>query len=251
MTALSYQLYSSRLFPPLEDTLKMLAEIGYAHVEGYGALLANSEEVDALDRGLKASGLTMPSCHVGLDMCENDPRAVADIAARFGVQTIVVPYIQPNERPTHAEGWRAYGMRLAAVAQELSASGLNLGYHNHDFEFLPLANGVLPIDLILESAPTVLLEYDVAWAVRADADPMVPISKYGSRIAIAHLKDIAPKGEAQDEDGWADVGHGTMDWPSLFQSLRAAGTRHFVMEHDNPSDHRRFAQRAFDATQAF
>ncbi|WP_299743767.1 sugar phosphate isomerase/epimerase [uncultured Tateyamaria sp.] len=251
MTALSYQLYSSRLFPPLEDTLKMLAEIGYAHVEGYSALLADSAGVDALESGLQAHGLTMPSCHVGLDMCEKDPGAVAQLASRFGIETIVIPYIQPDDRPATADGWRAYGQRLAAVAQELSKSGLKLAYHNHDFEFVPLADGALPMDLILESAPTVLFEYDVAWAVRAGADPMIPVAKYGSRIAIAHLKDIAPEGDAQDEDGWADVGHGIMDWSSLFQSLRAAGTRHFVMEHDNPSDHRRFAQRAFDATQTF
>ena len=87
--------------------------------------------------------------------------------------------------------------------------------------------------------------------MRAGADPIAPITTYGSRIAIAHLQDTAATGEADDEDGWADVGHGTMDWPTLFQALKAAGTRHFVMEHDNPSDHRRFAQRAFDATSTF
>ncbi|WP_299550405.1 sugar phosphate isomerase/epimerase [uncultured Tateyamaria sp.] len=251
MTALSYQLYSSRLFPPLEDTLKMLAEIGYSHVEGYSALLADSVGVDALERGLKDNGLTMPSCHVGLDMFESDSAAVAQLAARFGVETIVIPYIQPDDRPTSADGWRAYGKRLAAVAEELSKFGLKLAYHNHDFEFVPLVEGAMPMDLILDSAADVMFEYDVAWAVRAGADPMAPIAKYGSRIAIAHLKDIAPTGEAKDEDGWADVGHGTMEWPSLFQSLRTAGTRYFVTEHDNPSDHRRFAQRAFDATQTF
>lgn len=37
MTAFSYQLYSSRNFPPLAATLTMLADLGYAEVEGYGA----------------------------------------------------------------------------------------------------------------------------------------------------------------------------------------------------------------------
>ncbi|GGX65578.1 xylose isomerase [Tateyamaria omphalii] len=251
MTALSYQLYSSRLFPPLDNTLKMLAEIGYAHVEGYRALLADSADVDALDRGLKENGLTMPSCHIGLEMCEDDPAEVAQLAARFGIETAIVPYIMPADRPTTADAWRSYGARLEGAALAISRYDLKLAYHNHDFEFVPLEDGTLPIDLILESAPGLLFEYDVAWAVRAGADPMEPIAKHGPRIAIAHLKDIAPAGEAEDEDGWADVGHGTMDWPSLFQSLKAAGTRQFVMEHDNPSDHRRFAQRAFDAAQKF
>lgn len=251
MTALSYQLYSSRQFPPLGETLKMLAEIGYAHVEGYRALLADRASVDALERGLKDNGLTMPSCHIGLEMCEDDPTQVAQLAERFGIETAIVPYIMLEDRPTTAEGWRAYAARLEAAAQVIAKHGLKLAYHNHDFEFAPLADGTMPMDLILDAAPGVLFEYDVAWAVRAGADPMAPIAQHGSRIAIAHLKDIAAAGEAEEEDGWADVGHGTMEWPSLFQSLRAAGTRQFVMEHDNPSDHRRFAQRAFDATQKF
>ena len=38
MTDLSYQLYSSRNFPPLADTLSMLSDLGYSQVEGYGGL---------------------------------------------------------------------------------------------------------------------------------------------------------------------------------------------------------------------
>ena len=34
MTDFSYQLYSSRNFPPLADTLRMVAEVGYTQVEG-------------------------------------------------------------------------------------------------------------------------------------------------------------------------------------------------------------------------
>jgi hypothetical protein len=38
MTDYSYQLYSSRNFGPLPETLRMLAELGYKQVEGYDAL---------------------------------------------------------------------------------------------------------------------------------------------------------------------------------------------------------------------
>ncbi|MEX0370742.1 MAG: sugar phosphate isomerase/epimerase family protein [Tateyamaria sp.] len=246
MTALSYQLYSSRMFPPLEDTLRMLADIGYAHVEGYSALLDDADGVAALERGLGDTGLTMPSCHVGLEKCERDPDAVVAVAKRFGIETIVIPYIMPDDRPTDANGWTGFGARLAAVTAALAPAGLALAYHNHDFEFVATSDGSLPIDLILAEAPGVQFEYDVAWAVRAGADPFAPIETYGSRIALAHLKDIAPEGEATDEDGWADVGHGTMDWSALFAALKSAGTTQFIAEHDKPSDHRRFAQRAFD-----
>ncbi|MEL6463756.1 MAG: sugar phosphate isomerase/epimerase [Pseudomonadota bacterium] len=251
MIALSYQLYSSRLFPPLTDTLRMLADIGYRHVEGYGALVGDASAMDALEHGLSETGLTMPTCHVGLDMCETRAETVVEIARRFGIETIVIPFIMPEDRPTDATGWQGYGARLQKVADTLAQADLALSYHNHDFEFRPLGDGRLPMDLILDAAPSVAFEYDVAWAVRAEADPMAPINTHGARIAIAHLKDIATAGDALDEDGWADVGHGTMDWQRLFDALKQAGTRYFVTEHDKPSDHQRFARRAFEAVQNF
>ena len=36
-----------------------------------------------------------------------------------------------------------------------------------------------------------------------------------------HVKDIAPAGEAADEDGWADLGAGTVDWAGLIGALKA------------------------------
>ncbi|WP_415402213.1 sugar phosphate isomerase/epimerase family protein [Tateyamaria sp. SN3-11] len=251
MTAFSYQLYSSRMFPPLGDTLKMLADLGYAQVEGYGALLNDPDAIDALDSGLASTGLTMPTCHVALDMCRNDPDRVITIAKRLGMKTAIVPFIMPDDRPTDAAGWAAYGAGLAEVAKPLAEAGLGLGYHNHDFEYRALPDGTIPMDVILDNAAGVDFEFDVAWAVRADVDPMTTIARYGSRILCAHLKDIAPAGVNTDEDGWADVGHGTMDWPALFAALKAAGTTYFIMEHDNPSDHHRFASRALAAAKSF
>ncbi len=59
------------------------------------------------------------------------------------------------------------------------------------------------------------------------------------------MKDIARKGEGLDEDGWADVGHGVMDWARLMAALRQTRALTFVMEHDNPNDLKRFATRSF------
>ncbi len=48
MTHYSYQLYSSRNFGPMSDTLAMIANLGYSRVEGYGALYANLKNLDGL-----------------------------------------------------------------------------------------------------------------------------------------------------------------------------------------------------------
>ena len=57
--------------------------------------------------------------------------------------------------------------------------------------------------------------------IRGGADPLQWIAHLRSdRITAVHVKDIAPAGENADEDGWADVGHGTVDWKALMAALK-------------------------------
>lgn len=244
MTAFSYQLYSSRNFPPLEGTLKMLAESGYAEVEGVGSLFADLGSLPALRDTLDQNGLCMPTTHAGLDMLQSDPERIIAAAKILGIQDVYMPYLAEENRPADAKGWVEFGRTLSEAAKPLTDAGLLVGWHNHDFEFSDLGDDEFPIDLLLSASDAIHFEFDVAWAVRAGVDPAVWIERYGTRISAAHLKDIAPPGECADEDGWADLGHGIVDWGALLPALIAGGTRHLVMEHDNPSDHQRFARRS-------
>ncbi|MGA1137307.1 MAG: hypothetical protein ACO30K_13910 [bacterium] len=54
-----------------------------------------------------------------------------------------------------------------------------------------------------------------------------------------------------DEDGWADVGHGVIDWPSLYGQLQKTPATWYVMEHDKPNDVARFARRSLATVQTF
>jgi sugar phosphate isomerase/epimerase len=150
----------------------------------------------------------------------------------------------PDDRPTDGPGWRAFGARLEAAARPFKAAGLGFGWHNHDFEFVATPDGSIPQAEIMAGGRSLEWEIDVAWVIRGGADPVQWIRRYGPRITAAHVKDIAPAGTNTDEDGWADVGHGTVPWASIMAALRAVGCKHFVMEHDNPSDHARFAKRS-------
>ncbi len=61
-------------------TLKMLGELGYNQVEGYGALYANLDQLDKLKADLAANGLTMPTGHFGFDMVRDQSARVLEIA---------------------------------------------------------------------------------------------------------------------------------------------------------------------------
>jgi sugar phosphate isomerase/epimerase len=249
MTDFSYQLYSSRNFPPLTETLKMLKRLGYTSVEGYGALYADAAKVDELKANLGASGLTMPTGHFSLDMLENDPARALDIAKALGVETIYVPYLAADQRPDSGAGYLAFGRRLQEASKPYRDAGLGFGWHNHAFEFEKLADGAIPQVAIFEGGPDLEWEADIAWVIKGGGDPFEWVKTFGNRLTAVHLKDIAPAGENADEDGWADLGQGTVDWKGLMAALKNTGVKYFVVEHDNPSDHARFAERSIAVAQ--
>lgn len=251
MIAFSYQLYSSRNFPPLAQTLTMLADLGYAEVEGYGALFGDPALVGELKAHLHASGLTMPTGHFGLRMLESDVDTVLKVARDVGMQRLYCPYLAEEDRPDSGAGYEALGRRLAEAAKPYRDAGLGFGWHNHDFELRQTTDGALPLDAIFTGGPELEWEADIAWVVVGGADPLAVIDTHGDRISAVHIKDIAPRDEALDEDGWADVGHGTVDWVGLMARLRQTPCRHFIMEHDNPNDAARFARRSIEAARSF
>lgn len=225
----------------------MLADLGYDAVEGYSALYADDAQVAALTSALGNSGLAMPTGHFGLAQIESEPDKVLAIARALGIGRIYCPYLMPDDRPTDAAGWRAFGARLQAAGRPIKAAGLGFGWHNHDFELCPLPDGQVPQDLIFDGGPDLEWEIDVAWVVRGGADPAAWIARYAPRITAAHLKDIAPGGQNAGEDGWADLGTGTVPWTALMAQLRQTPCDVFIVEHDNPSDHARFARRSLQA----
>ncbi len=244
----SYQLYSSRNFPPIDDVLGRLAKIGYKQVEGFGGLYADAAGLAA---SLKKHGLSMPTGHFGLAQLK-DTDAALKTAETLGMKVLYCPAIPKEERSQGEAKWVELGETLAQLGETFRKRGFGFGWHNHDFEFKPTDSGKLPMDIILDTAPNNDWEMDVAWVVKGGHDPMEWIKKHGARINAVHVKDIAPAGEATNEDGWADVGHGTLDWQALQTAVKAqTNARYWVMEHDNPSDDARFAQRSFASVSAW
>jgi sugar phosphate isomerase/epimerase len=236
---IGFQLFSARNFP-LADVLKKVAALGYTHVEGYGSLYTDPV---ALKAQLDANGLTMPTAHVGLSDLEDSAKSLK-LADTLGIKVIVCPWLAPDQRPTSADGWKRFGEKLQKIGKPYQDAGLTFGYHNHDFEFATY-DGRYAMDILLEAAPAVNVEADVAWIVRGKADPAPWLEKNGERIVAIHVKDIAPAGENANEDGWADAGQGVVPWKTLWPIARTkTKARYFIAEHDNPSDIDRFASRS-------
>jgi sugar phosphate isomerase/epimerase len=242
---LSIQLYTLRELGDFDRILEAVAHAGFRHVEMIGSHLGDPARTL---RRLETHGLRASSSHVGLAQLRETPEAIMEAADMLGIDELYMPAVPPEDRDMDAAGWRALGAELADIAEDFQIQGLHLGYHNHNWELTPKEGETTALELIFEAAGDSPLTWqaDVAWLVRGGAEPEAWLSRYAERLRSAHVKDIAPDGENQDQDGWADVGLGTLDWPKLWEACRTAGAGWMVVEHDKPADPAGCARRSYD-----
>lgn len=243
--AISIQVYSLRALGPLDAILDVVAQAGYRHVELVGAHLDHPAATRA---SLDARGLAPSSSHVSMAALREKHDAIVAACRTIGIDQLFMPSVPHEERASAAPYWRALGTELAGMAERFARDGINLGYHNHAFELAPKEDARTALDLIFEAAGASPLtwEADIAWLVRGGAEPKALLQRYRHRLVAAHVKDIAPMGQNLDQDGWADVGAGVLDWRELWHACRAAGARWMVVEHDKPADPARTVRASYD-----
>lgn len=239
---ISFQLYSARNFPPLEAQLEALAAIGFDAVEPYRGNFG--DDPAGFRRKLDAVGLSCPTAHLPVEMLEADRKAFIGTAQALGLETAILPYLVEEKRPKDAAGWKAFAAKRSEDAAALAEAGLKLAWHTHAFEYEKLADGSRPVDALI-SAPGIHYEPDIGWIVRAGCDAMAELTKFPGKIAAFHIKDTAAAGVTKD-DGWTDVGAGTIDWKGLWPAIAGSGCDLLVLENDNPSDWRGFAAHSYD-----
>lgn len=240
---ISYQLYSSRNFPPLPDQFPLLKAMGYDAVEPW--LPAYEADPALFRRQLDDAGLACLGFHMPLVGLINEPEKYFDIAETLGSDLLIPPYVKPEDRGDTVDYWKSLGDALAEGAHKASGRRLRVAWHNHDFEYARLEDGSRPIDHILGRDRIVKFEIDCGWITRAGGDAARELEKFASQIVAVQVKDVAPAG-TEAEDGWAATGDGVIDWPGLLPFIHATRADHVVVEHDNPADWQRVAQRSID-----
>ncbi|SLN26445.1 Inosose dehydratase [Aquimixticola soesokkakensis] len=236
----SFQLSSSRNFPPLETQLETLAKIGFTNVEPHCDSYAHPAQMRRL---LDRFGLSCASGHFNVATLLDRPLACLRIAETLGIKTLVAGDMLPQDRPLHEDDWRQLADRLGALNALLAGKGFRLAWHNHDVELAPLPSGLTPLDILLESG--VDWEADVGWIARAGGDPLATLQKHAPHLTLMHLKDVAPATASLTEAGWADPGAGVLDLVALWACAAQRGVTAMIAEHNAPGDYVRFAQTAF------
>ncbi len=224
------QLYTVRdlLRSDFEGTLRTVALLGYSEVEFAGVLGPTVRRTHDLLRHL---GLTAPSIHADYASLLTNSGKVFETAIALGARYVVCPWLDELQRRS-IDDLNRVCENLNHIGELAARSGLTLAYHNHDFEFSDLADGVRPIDLLLSRTDErfVKFELDVYWAKKGKVDPAHLLRTHPSRFRLVHLKDMAPDGS------FTEIGNGTIDFSQIVDVSLQAGVRHFFVEQDFSPD---------------
>lgn len=230
---IAVQMYTLRNAGSLDQQLKIVHDAGVRAVETVGTQNVSAQ---ALKQLLDRYAIKAVSSHVPLTELRNNLDGVVAFNRAIGNTTLVVPYLDQKDRPADAAGWTALGQDLGRIARQLRGKGMQLAYHNHDFELADF-EGRTGLELLFAAAgPELQTELDLAWVARAGLDPAAMLGKFSGRLFAVHAKDNAPKGQAEDEGGFAAVGQGVLDWNAILPAAAAANVKWYIVEHDQPRD---------------
>ena len=205
---LALQLYTVRdmLDHDFEGTVRRVADIGYAGVEPYGGMTSKLNEAAELFTELQ---LEVFNSHIPFPDDANKD-AVLAIAQAFGLKRVVIAFLPPAEFET-IDAIQRSCESLNRASQFAQANGLQLGYHNHWWEFKEL-NGKSTLDLMLsELDDEVFFEIDTYWVQVGGIDAAEVLSAVGARAPLVHLKD----GSLDKDDAQVAVGSGKMAMPEV------------------------------------
>ncbi len=234
------QLYTLRdlMAQSVADTLKLVAGVGYTQVEFAGYYDKSATELKKI---MDSEGLSSPSCHVPLDVMQKDLDKVIEQALVVGHKYLVLPYLMDTDRKT-IDQYKALAAFLNKAGEKIQAAGMQLAYHNHDFEFIKLSNQV-PYDILLNETDAKLLqmELDLYWVVKAGHSPLELFARQPGRFPLWHVKDMDKAG------AFADVGKGVIDFQPIFAKAKAAGLRHAFVERDQTDNRVETIRQGFSA----
>ena len=189
---------------------------------------------------LQESGLDVISLHADLGSLEREAEAVAEEAKSFGTDKVVITGMYRFDY-SDEEIVRDLAKRLNKAGEDLKAQGVELLYHNHNVELLPLKSGRRAYNVLLEETDpnTVNFEFDSYWFTDGGADAKLWMKKLGTRMKLWHVTDRGSRqaGPAVTPILKADsmeLGTGNMDLDGLREIAVENGIEAVVLEsHKN------------------
>lgn len=225
-----------------KGTLEKVSKIGFNSVEAagyspdgkfYGFTPKDFQKI------LKDQGMIIPSSHYRLGEELNQGKEVSgsimhgwdkavEDGASLGLKYMVCAYLSESERG-NLDHYKLVADKLNKAGEICKKSGIQLCYHNHNFEF-ESQGGILPYDILLNQTDKnlVKMEMDIFWVTKAGHDPIELMKAHPHRFVLWHVKDM----ERTEEKMFTEVGNGSIDFPKIFDEAGESGMKYFFVEQD-------------------
>jgi sugar phosphate isomerase/epimerase len=243
---LGLQLFTMRaaMRADVEGTLKRIAGIGYEEVETYGfdpeAIGYYGLPAQSFAQRLRDNNLTTSSGHYdlnrfmssGLDDLRRYVDRCIEGARALGQAYITWPLLDADSRTI--EKFKVAAERLNVAGAQVQKAGLQLAYHNHDFEFVE-QNGQIGYDIIVgETDPALVkLQMDLYWIAHGSKLTANQwFRRQPGRFVMWHVKDMHKVSR-----DYTELGNGSIDFTRIWPDAELAGLKHFFVEQGGNFTH--------------
>jgi sugar phosphate isomerase/epimerase len=239
-------------------TLDKVAAIGYKQVE---LSPLSKTPLSDMKKALTESGLKSPSGHFLLpDLLAHLPEKI-DAAKELGQEYMIVttPWVADISRfqskaanqmemframlnGLTLDDWKWNAEQFNKIGEQVKKAGLQLGYHNHNFEFRKIGDTTGYDEFLRLTDPElVALELDCGWMTVAGLDPVTYLTKYPKRYRLLHIKDFK-KGftptttllsDAPGTPVPTELGRGAIDYAKILPAARNS-IRGLFVEQEPP-----------------
>lgn len=217
-------------------TLKKVRAAGYQEIE---LINLNSIPTETLKSDIQQAGLTAVSGHIALPKSDEEWDQMLGIAQTLGLKYAIIPFAVYKT----ADEWKGLAAKLNKLGRASKDKGIQLGYHNHIFEFRPQGSTTGYKILLDNTDPDLLkMEMDIFWATYAHQDPLAWFRQYPGRFPLLHIKGLKKDLPPEDQNPYefprgkfipfTEVGQGRIDWRPIFAHVKEAGTKHIFVEQD-------------------
>lgn len=209
---------------------KQLREMGFQSVDlvsfkGYGYEKSDLGKMSGKEvrQTLDSVGMIAENCQFYYAELHDTFKETVAYSRDLGLKYIISAPAS-GHRAT-ADDWKWQADQLNELGKRVQLEGFQLGYHNHDLEFMPVG-GVVPYDVLMANTDPKLVRFqiDVGNLTFAGADALAYLAKYSDRYFSMHAKDYLP-GKTS-----VPVGQGVLDWKKIFTLAKKAHIVNYFAE---------------------
>ncbi len=224
------QLYTVREYCQTESdlatSLAKIAAIGYTTVQVSGiGPIAPARVRHICDR----LNLQIVVTHTAQERIRDTTEQVIEEHRIYGARHIGIGSMPAQYQRTPA-GIDQFLNDYRPAAEKIAAAGMQLHYHNHNFEF-EIFNRQTLMQRLIDGMPADRLGFilDTYWLQAGGADPALVIRQLAGRVPVIHLKDMAMRGHEQI---MTPVISGNMNFNTILDACAEAGTQWLMIEQD-------------------